>query len=101
MHPVCSFCGEHPVVAWFEGPHLRNVVDSADKVRSEEAWLACKACLYLVDADDREGLVERSLERQRRKDMEKGRERSLSEEAMIRRTIRSHLAESFWRARSE
>lgn len=73
MRPVCSFCGEQPVAAWFEGPHFRNAVDSADKVRAEEAWLSCAVCLALVEADDREGLVERGMERLHRKDTQRGR----------------------------
>jgi hypothetical protein len=55
MYPVCSFCGDRPVVAWFEGPSFRDAVDSADKVRAEEAWLTCQVCLTLIEANDREG----------------------------------------------
>jgi hypothetical protein len=59
MEPVCSFCGERPVVAWFEGPDFRTRVSSPDEVRAEEAWLACATCLRLVDANDRESLAVR------------------------------------------
>jgi thiamine phosphate synthase YjbQ (UPF0047 family) len=100
MHPVCSFCGDSPAVAWFEGPRFRNVVDSADEVRTGEAWVACAVCRALVEANDREALVERDLARQLRRDTERGRERSLNEEVTMRRTTRSHLEKLFWAARS-
>jgi hypothetical protein len=63
MQPVCSFCGGSQVVSWFEGPDFRVAVDSADKVRAEEAWLVCSTCRALVDADDRQKLVERAWNR--------------------------------------
>ena len=88
MYPVCSFCGEQPVTAWLEGPHFRNAVDSADKVRAEEAWLACASCLARIDAKDREGLVERGTERLRRKDRDKGRQRSPREEPWMQQSTR-------------
>ena len=100
MYPVCSFCGERPVVAWFEGPHFRNVVDLADEVGAEEAWLACEACLVLVNADDREGLVDRGMDRQRWKDRERDRERGVGEVDMLRRAKRRRLEDLFWRPRS-
>lgn len=74
MYPVRSFCGERPVVAWFEGPAFREVVDSADKVRAEGAWCACSTCVALVEANDRESLVERAFGRMRRKDADMGAE---------------------------
>jgi hypothetical protein len=100
MYPVCSFCGDRPVVAWFEGPSFRDAVDSADKVRAEEAWLTCQVCLTLVEANDREGLVERSAERQRRRDRMEGRTRTADEEAMLRRMQQDHLERLFWTTRS-
>jgi hypothetical protein len=99
MHPVCSFCGDRPIVAWFEGPQWRNVVDSADKVRAEEAWVACAVCLALVEANEREALVERDLARQLRRDTDRGRGRSLSEEATIRRATRGRIEKLFWAQR--
>jgi hypothetical protein len=66
MFPVCSFCGEQPVVAWFEGPDFLASVDAAEKVRAEEAWLTCSTCLQLVQRDDREGLAIRGVKRVRR-----------------------------------
>ena len=80
----CSFCGERPVAAWFEGPTFRTFVRSSADVRAEEAWLVCAVCLALVEANDREGLVERGAERQRRRDREEGRQRSPMEEALMR-----------------
>lgn len=59
----CSFCGERPVAAWFEGPTFRTFVRSSAEVRSGEAWLACAICLSLVEADDREGLAQRGTRR--------------------------------------
>lgn len=59
--PPCSFCGDSPTVAWFEGPDFTHSVDAASKLRAEEAWLACAACLRLIQADHREGLAERGV----------------------------------------
>lgn len=59
----CSFCGERPVAAWFEGPTFKTFVRSSAEVRSDEAWLACAICLALVEADDREGLAQRGMRR--------------------------------------
>ena len=63
MAPLCSFCGEEPVVAWFQGPEFLRSVDTPDEVIAEEAWLACSPCLELVRADDRDALVERAKRR--------------------------------------
>jgi hypothetical protein len=63
MFPVCSFCGERPVVVWFEGPDFTTSVDAPEDVSAEEAWLSCSACLELVRADDREALVHRGMQR--------------------------------------
>jgi hypothetical protein len=68
----CSFCGERPAAAWFEGPSFRTFVRSSAEVRAEEAWLACATCLGLVEANDREGLVERGVERLHRRDRDEG-----------------------------
>jgi hypothetical protein len=59
----CSFCGEGPVAAWFEGPSFRTFVRSSAEVRAEEAWLACATCLALVETDDRDGLARRGAKR--------------------------------------
>lgn len=96
MHPVCSFCGDRQVVAWFEGPHFRNAVDSADKVRADEAWLACSVCLDLVLANDRDGLARRESLRKHRESRQGS---SLSDEAFVE-LMRMHLEETFWAARS-
>jgi hypothetical protein len=65
MFPVCSFCGRRPVVAWFEGPDFKRFVDAADKVRADEAWLACAPCARLVAIGDREGVARRGMRRVR------------------------------------
>jgi hypothetical protein len=59
----CSFCGERPVAAWFEGPTFKTFVRHSAEVRSDEAWLACATCLVLVESDDRESLVARGMKR--------------------------------------
>jgi hypothetical protein len=97
----CSFCGERPVVAWFEGPSLTTFVRSSAEVRAREAWVTCQVCLGLVEANDREGLVERSIERRRRRDREEGRTWTPSEEAGLRRMQRDHLERLFWAPRAE
>jgi hypothetical protein len=67
MVPVCSFCGERPVVGWFEGPDFLRFVDAPEKVRANEAWLACSTCLSLIQAGDRDGLVQRGTQRIRKR----------------------------------
>jgi hypothetical protein len=59
----CSFCGQRPVAAWFEGPTFKTSVRSSAEVRAQEAWLACATCLALVEADDRDGLARRGTRR--------------------------------------
>ena len=95
----CSFCGERPVAAWFEGPSLRMFVRSSAEVRAEEAWLACTKCLGLVKANDREGLVERGVERLRRRDRDEGRPRSPREEAWMQQMTRDQQEKLFWEPR--
>lgn len=80
---------------------LRDAVDSADKVRAEEAWVICQVCLTLVDANDREGLVERRIQRRRRRDRKEGRTRTPSEEAGLRRMQRDRLERLFWAPRTD
>jgi len=86
----CSFCGERPVAAWFEGPSFRTFVRSSVEVRAEGAWLACATCLALVEADDRDGLVRRGARR-------KGRSPSVRAET-IAREMQNEL---FWRQRDQ
>jgi hypothetical protein len=87
--PPCSFCGESPTVAWFEGPHFRGSVDAADKVRSDEAWTACARCFELVQAGDREELVRRGASRLE--------DRAEPEHALA---MTRELQDKFWSARS-
>jgi hypothetical protein len=86
----CSFCGERPVAAWFEGPTFRRFVRKSAKLRAEEAWLACSICLALVEADDREGLARRGARRHG------GRAREGAE--AITRELQN---EQFWRPRDQ
>jgi hypothetical protein len=95
MYPACSFCGDQAVVVWFEGPDFRNAVQSADQVRSGEAYLACAVCLALIEANDREGLAARELVRQERKS---GLKPGVTEQDVVR--MSRHLTERFWAARS-
>ena len=87
--PPCSFCGESPTVAWFEGPRFLNAVDAADKIRDDEAWTACARCFELVRADDREELARRGARRFGDPEPEQAL-------AMTRR-----LHDAFWTARSQ
>jgi hypothetical protein len=95
MYPVCSFCGDHAVVVWFQGPDFRNAVRSADQVRADQAYLACATCLELIEANDREGLAARELVRQRRKgDLKPG----VTEKDVVQ--MGRLLTDRFWTARS-
>lgn len=87
--PPCSFCGEGPTVAWFEGPHFRVSVDAADKVRGGEAWTACDRCFQLVQTHDREELARRGTRR-----LEEG----VEPERALAMTL--ELQDKFWAARS-
>jgi hypothetical protein len=60
---VCSFCGTHPVVAWFEGPRFVTWVAGPDEVRADEAWLTCASCLRLVERGDRARIATRGTRR--------------------------------------
>lgn len=72
----CSFCGERPVAAWFEGPDFQTFVRSSDDIQAEEAWLACSTCLALVEAEDRDGLARRGATREGRSWSESGETRA-------------------------
>ena len=87
--PPCSFCGESPTVAWFEGPRFEISVDAASEVHADEAWTACAPCFDLVRTDDREELARRGT---RRFEDGAGPEQAL---AMAR-----GLHDTFWTARS-
>jgi hypothetical protein len=93
MRPVCSFCGRHSVVAWFEGPDFRRAVGSADEVKADEAWLACSTCLDLVEADDRSGLAERGAVRLAKRS-------GVRPDRQVVEQTRLHFDELFWSHRS-
>lgn len=86
----CSFCGERPVAAWFEGPTFKTFVRSSAEVRADEAWLACATCLALVETDDREGLAQRGTRRPAGRASE-------GAEAITREMQNEH----FWRLRDQ
>src|SRR5262249_62432319 len=89
----CSFCGETPVVAWFQGPDFRVAVDSPEKVSgTDEVWVACSTCRDLVDRGDREHLVERNILRHRR--------RHPTSPSPPPEQVRIHLDQRFWTPRS-
>lgn len=90
--PPCSFCGDSPAVAWFEGPDFTHSVDAASKVRAESAWPVCAACLRLIQADDRDGLARRGVMKVARHGRQVG-----PEEAIM---LSRHLHDRFWAARS-
>jgi hypothetical protein len=98
MYPVCSICGEQPVVAWFEGPEFDHFVRSPDEVRAEDAWLACEVCIDLVEADDRDGLVRRAVGRVRRKERTTGSYSGLTDDELT--SMERHTLDRFWNARS-
>jgi hypothetical protein len=91
MYPVCSFCGDSAVIVWFEGPDFRSTVESAEQVRSDEAYLACATCLAPVEANDRDGLAAREMVRQRRKG---GLKPGVTEEVVIQ-AKRAYLDRAF------
>ena len=92
---MCSFCGERPVVAWFEAPDFRGYVDAAERVRADEAWCACSICLALVHADDRETLVRRGVERHERHHPGSG-----ADPKTVEASVRRAHDEGFWSPRS-
>jgi hypothetical protein len=95
LYPVCSFCGERLVVAWFEGPSFRSHVGAANSVTATETWLACNTCLRLVERDDRDELVERATDRLARRHPNRSDDR-----ARFAQIQRRHLDELFWRPRA-
>ena len=91
----CSFCGERPVVAWFEGPSFTTFVRHSIDVRAEEAWLSCATCLTLVERDDRDGLARRGAERLRRR-------RPADVDLHVAERIeRDHQQKLFWQPRDQ
>ena len=66
MTPVCTFCGERPVVAWFDGPVKTLWLEEPESFEfSDEDYLACSTCLDLIEAGDRDGLSRREFHRMR------------------------------------
>jgi hypothetical protein len=90
VFPVCSFCGDRPVIAWFEGPDFKASLASPEEVHSDEAWLACSSCALLVEAEDRDGLARRGVKRLRRAPD--------SERALT--IVRGHYDRLFWAPRT-
>jgi hypothetical protein len=90
---TCSFCGERPVVAWFEGPNFTTLVRSSTEVRAEEAWLSCATCLALVERNDRDRLARRGADRPG------GRSTNDVADDTALRFARQHQDEMFWERR--
>ena len=67
MDLVCTFCGERPVVAWFNGP-LRTIWVEAPTslpAATPDDFFACTACMKLIEGGDRDGLCRRGVYRMR------------------------------------
>lgn len=79
-------------MGWFEGPDLLTFVAAPEKVRADEAWLACSTCLSLVQAGDRNALVQRGTQRIRKRSKSGGDSPNI-EPAVDR------MHERFWAAR--
>jgi hypothetical protein len=57
---VCDFCTSTPVVAGY--PCGLVVIETPAGIQaSRTPWAACELCAPLIDAGDRDGLVERAL----------------------------------------
>lgn len=54
--PVCDFCG-HISPRWDYDCETFNV----GRHGSVDGWLACEECSRMIESDDREGLVDRSM----------------------------------------
>ena len=66
MRPVCTFCGERPVVAWFDGPVKTIWLEEPDLFEfAEDDYLACGTCLELIEQGDRDQLSRREMHRMR------------------------------------
>jgi hypothetical protein len=87
--PVCSFCGDQPVVRWYEGPDWVHAVGRSGDVRAQEAWLVCSTCDRLVADDDRQKLARRGAQTLRG---------VTDPEAYVARVLSNHV-ERFWKPR--
>jgi hypothetical protein len=66
MTPVCTFCGERPIVAWFDGPVKTIWLEEPELFEfSDDDYLACPTCLELIEAGDRDRLSRREMDRMR------------------------------------
>jgi hypothetical protein len=66
MRAVCTFCGERPVVAWFNGPVKTIWLEEPEVFAfSDDDYLACATCLELIEAGDRDRLSRREMHRMR------------------------------------
>jgi len=67
MDSVCTFCGERPVLAWFNGP-LRTIwlePPASVPAVTQDDFLACGSCIELIEGGDRDGLCRRGVHRMR------------------------------------
>lgn len=58
---LCDFCSGTPVVAAFDV--IRDVAIQVPNIpaSTDDAWAACETCCALVEAEDRDALLERSI----------------------------------------
>jgi hypothetical protein len=66
MTPVCTFCGERPVIAWFDGPVKTIWLEEPELFDfSDDDYLACATCFGLIETGDRDRLSRREMHRMR------------------------------------
>lgn len=68
--PICDFCSS-PAVIWRypamdSNPAAALIIQNKDEkelvlLNSEGDWAACEECAVLIEAEDKEGLLERTL----------------------------------------
>jgi hypothetical protein len=59
---ICDFCGSETVVRRYHTEDFTALVTGPIVHESCGDWAACGNCSLLIDAEDREGLCQRSLE---------------------------------------
>ena len=56
MTPICDFCSS-PTVTW----RYPAVTFSVEGITSVSDWAACDSCHVLIETNDRDGLLDRSV----------------------------------------
>jgi hypothetical protein len=70
--PICDFCSDSPIYADypardFNVSQLPKPDGSKLNINSESDWAACKTCAGLIDANNWDALLDRSVETFRKK----------------------------------